>query len=77
MIETVGISANHSNARFAHSAELTATERFTRTDDGNRLEVEATFRDPLTLREPLLMARAWAWAPTEKIYPYEDCVIPD
>jgi hypothetical protein len=77
VVETVGVTANHSNAGFAHSAELTATERFTRSSDGIRLEVEATFHDPLTLREPIVMARAWAWAPTEEIYPYEDCVIPD
>ena len=76
VVETVGVTANHSNTGFGHSAELTATERFTRSGDGNRLEVEATLRDPQTLREPLTMARAWAWAPTEEIYPYEDCVIP-
>ncbi len=76
VVETTGISANHSNAGFAHTDQLTATERFTRAGGGDRLELEATFRDPPTLREPLLMARAWAWAPTEEIYPYEDCVIP-
>lgn len=76
VVETTGISANHSNAAFAHSDRLTATERFTRSGDGNRLELEVTLRDPLTFSEPLLMARAWAWAPTEEIYPYEDCVIP-
>ena len=76
VVETTGISANHSNAGFAHSDQLTATERFTRSADGDRLEVEATIRDPLTLSRPLVMARAWAWAPTEEIYPYEDCVIP-
>jgi hypothetical protein len=76
VVETTGISANYAGSGFSHSDQLTATERFTRTGDGNRLEVEVTFRDPLTLKEPLLMARAWAWAPAEEIYPYEDCVIP-
>lgn len=76
VVETTGITANHSNAGFSHSDQLTATERYTRTQDGTRLDVEVLFRDPLTLREPLLMARAWAWAPTEEIYPYEDCAPP-
>jgi hypothetical protein len=77
VVESVGISANHSNAGFAHSDQLAVTERFTRSADGDRLDVEATIRDPLTLTRPLVMARAWAWAPTEEIYPYEDCVIPE
>ena len=77
VVETTGISANHSNARFGHSDQLTGTERYTRSEDGNRLDVEVLFRDPATLREPLLMARAWAWAPTEEIYPYDACEIPE
>lgn len=77
IVETTGVTANHSNAGFAHSNQLTATERFTRSEDGNRLDVEVTFQDPLTLSIPLVMARAWAWAPTEEIYPYDACVIPE
>jgi hypothetical protein len=77
VVETVGISANHSNAGFAHTDQLTATERFSRSADGDRLELEATFRDPPTLSKPIVMARAWTWAPGEEIYPYVDCVIPD
>ena len=77
VVESVGITANHSNSGFGHSDQLTVTERFTRSADGDRLDVEATLRDPLTLTRPLVMARAWTWAPTEEIYPYEDCVIPE
>lgn len=77
IVETIGVTANHSNARFAHSDQLTAIERFTRSADGNRLELEVAFRDPVNLSKPLVMARAWAWAPTEEIYPYESCVIPE
>ncbi len=76
VVETIGITADHSNAGFAHSDELTAVERFVRSADGNRLEVEITLTDPQTLVTPLVMARAWGWAPGEEIYPYEDCVIP-
>ena len=75
VVETTGISANHSNAGFAHSDQLTATERYTRTQEG-RLDVEVLLRDPSTFREPLLMARGWTWAPNEEIYPYEDCAPP-
>ena len=57
--------------------QLTAIERFTRSADGNRLELEVAFRDPVNLSKPLVMARAWAWAPGEEIYPYESCVIPE
>ncbi len=77
VVETSGISANHSNAGFAHSDQLTATERFARSADGNRLDLEVTFRDPITLSKPLRMVRAWAWAPTEIIYAYDACVVPE
>jgi len=76
VVETTGISADHSNAGFGHSAQLTSIERYNLTEDGNRLEVNVTFSDPPTLQKPLVMARAWTWAPTEEIYPYEDCIIP-
>ena len=77
VIETAGVEANHSNARFEHTDQLTAVERYTRSADGNRLDVEVTFSDPPTLSKPLTMARAWTWAPTEEIYPYDACVIPE
>ncbi|MCZ0952983.1 MAG: hypothetical protein OXJ56_10375 [Rhodospirillaceae bacterium] len=76
VVETIGVAADHTNAGFAHSDRLTAVERFTRSADGSRLDVEVTFSDPETLVAPLVMARAWGWAPGEEIYPYEDCVIP-
>ena len=76
VVETIGVAADHSNAGIAHSDRLTAVERYVRSADGNRLDVEVTFSDPATLVAPLVMARAWGWAPGEEIYPYEDCVIP-
>ncbi len=77
VVETIGVEANHSNARFEHTDQLTAVERYTRSADGDRLDVEVTFSDPPTLSKPLTMARAWTWAPTEEIYPYDACVIPE
>lgn len=76
VVETIGVTADHSNARFEHTDQLTAVERYTPSGDGNRLDLEVTFRDPPTLSKPLVMARAWTWAPNEEIYPYEDCVLP-
>ena len=76
VVETTDITANYSNANFAHSDQLTTTERFTRTNNGERLEVVATLEDPVMFVKPLIMARAWTWAPTEEIYPYEDCLLP-
>jgi hypothetical protein len=75
VVETTGMTANYSNANFAHSDQLTSTERFTRTNDGDRLDVVATLEDPVMFVKPLVMARAWSWAPTEEIYPYEDCLL--
>lgn len=78
VVETSGISANHHGfAGFAHSDQLTATERFTLSADGSRLDLEVTFRDPITFSKPLRMARAWAWAPTETIYAYDACIVPE
>lgn len=80
VVETIGINANFSNAGFAHSDQLSVTERYTRVDDrggtGNRLEVEAILQDPVTFQKPLHMGRAWTWAPSEEIYPYESCIVP-
>ncbi len=76
VVETIGVAADHSNTGFVHSDRLTAVERYVRSADGSRLEVEVTFSDPATFVTPLVMARAWGWAPGEEIYPYEDCVIP-
>lgn len=76
VVETTSISANNfGTGGFTHSDQLRVTERFSRT--GDRLEVEVILSDPLTFERPLHMARAWAWAPGEEIYPYDSCVIPE
>ena len=77
VVETIGVTADNSNAGFVHGDQLTAVERYTKSEDGNRLEMEVTFQDPQNLSKPLVMARAWAWAPTEEIYPYDACAIPE
>ena len=77
VVETSGVTANHSNAGFVHSDQLTSVERFTRSEDGDRLDLEATFSDPMNLVTPIVMARAWTWAPGEEIYSYDACETPD
>jgi len=77
VVETTGVTANHSNAGFMHSDQLTSVERFTRSQDGERLDLEVTFSDPQTFVTPIVMARAWTWAPGEEIYPYDACETPD
>lgn len=75
VVETTGIVANNfAQGGFPHSDQVKVTERFTRIDD--RLEVEVTLTDPLNYTEPLRLGRAWAWAPGEEIFPYDNCVIP-
>jgi hypothetical protein len=77
IVETTGIIAdNFAAGGFPHSDQVTVTERFVRVDE-DRLEVEVVLTDPLMYKQPLRMARAWAWAPGEEIYPYDNCVIPE
>lgn len=73
VVETRGISADHSHAGFIYTDELTAVERFWRTEGGQRLELEVTLSDPTTLAIPIVLTRAWGWAPGEEIFPYDSC----
>ena len=41
--------------------------------DGKTLNLVATFEDPWSLREPLVMKKIWAWSPTSEIAPYDAC----
>jgi hypothetical protein len=59
-----------------HSDELTAVERYTRSDDGQRLVLYVTLEDPWALSEPLTLKKVWQFAPDQEIAPYEDCERP-
>ena len=48
-------------------------ERFTRSDDGETLNLTATIEDPWGLREPVVAKKIWRWAPNQKITPYDAC----
>ena len=85
VVETSGIAANFApwgwdwSSRFIdgkHSAELNATERYTRSEDRDRLLLTVTLNDPWSMSEPLVLKRVWSAAPNEQIYPDKDCERP-
>jgi hypothetical protein len=76
VVETTGVAANQTSWRARHSDQLRTVERFTRSTDGTMLLLTATFEDPWSLREPLVIKRNWRWAPTSIIAAYEDCKPP-
>jgi hypothetical protein len=76
VIETRAIAANWTNYLALHSDQLTIVERYTRARDGKVLYLTATFTDPVTLKEPIVLKKVWRWAPNSKIAPYKDCQLP-
>jgi hypothetical protein len=76
VIETSGVAADIT-FWFQHSDQLRAVERYTRSADGNRLEAVITIEDPWGLRQPVHVKKTWGWAPTEQIFPYVDCELPN
>ena len=79
VIETAGIKAGlmFGSDGAKHSDQLKTTERYTRSQDGKTLLLTATFEDPLSLREPVVLKKIWSWAPGSEIAPYKDCQRPD
>jgi hypothetical protein len=75
VVETSGVGANIT-FWFTHSDQLKAVERYTRSADGKRLDVVVTLEDPWGLQQPVQVRKAWGWAPTETISPYENCERP-
>ena len=81
VVETSGITANIASwpdlsATARHSDQLRVLERYTRSKDGNTLQLTATMEDPWSLREPLVFKKIWRWAPNSKVTPYENCERP-
>jgi hypothetical protein len=73
VVETSGVAKNRTAWRSEHSDQLRVIERFTRSTKGDTLLLTATIEDPWSLREPLVVKKIWAWAPTSQIAPYVDC----
>ena len=59
-----------------HSDQLRSVERYTRSDDGQRLVLSITLEDPWALAEPLTLKKVWHWAPDQEIAPYDSCERP-
>ena len=79
VVETTGVTANLAGifpSWFAHSNQLRAVERYTRSEDGARLELTVTMEDPQSMRQPIQFRKAWGWAPDEEIFPYVNCERP-
>lgn len=86
IVETTGLEANLApwGVGFVtgqindgrHSDQLRVVERYTRSADGQRLILSATFEDPWALLEPVTFKKVWRWAPEQEIAPYENCERP-
>jgi hypothetical protein len=78
VIETTAISADliSNPEMFEHSEQLRIVERYKVAEDGQRLFLTATYEDPMSLKEPLVLKKIWGWAPEEEIYPEVECERP-
>jgi hypothetical protein len=73
VVETSGVTAGITWWDAKHGDQLRVVERFTRSEDGNALNLTATLEDPWSLREPVVARKIWRWAPDQKITPYDSC----
>lgn len=76
VIETTGVNENLTLWWSRHSDELKTVERYTVSENRDRLFLIATMEDPWGLREPLMVKKVWSWAPHQEIGPYESCQRP-
>ena len=76
VVETTGVSANQTMWRSEHGDGLRTIERYSRSQDGQRLLLTATLEDPEGFREPLTLRKVWSFAPEQEIFPYVDCEPP-
>jgi hypothetical protein len=77
VIETSGISPNIAFFIVPHSDQLRIVERYTRSDDGKTLLLNATLVDPLSWSGPVVLKKFWSWSPNSRITPYKDCKRPE
>jgi hypothetical protein len=73
VVETTEISADvvAADAHVLHSDALRTTERYTLSDDGDRLDLELSLIDPETFTAPLTIRTAWRRAPMMQLLPYQ------
>ncbi len=53
------------------SEQVRMWERFTLSEDGNRLEYELTITDPPNLSEAAVWDAAWTWVPGKRLMSYQ------
>lgn len=56
------------------SQESVLVERFTRSQDGSRLDYDLTVTDPVNFTEPVIAVKTWLYLPEEEVLPFEECV---
>ena len=71
MSETDFLQAAQEAARIAGNVLESWAERFTVSDDGNRLAYELTVTDPATFTEPVSGRWTLGWRPDMNVEPYE------
>lgn len=73
VIETTAISANlvRQPAMFPHSDQLHMVERYTISEDRQRLFLTVRYDDAWALKQPLVLKKVWGWAPDQEIFPVE------
>ena len=76
VIETSSVRGNLTFWGAEHSDQLTAVERYSRPDDGQRLLLSVTVDDPWSLKQPVVLKKVWSWAPDQEISAYENCEPP-
>ncbi len=78
VVETTKLNSRYFDARGTpHSTSSQILERFTLSEDANRLDWEATVIDPETFTEPVSPQKMhWAWVPGEEVKPF-NCTVPD
>jgi hypothetical protein len=75
VVETSGITPNliglPTGGALVHSEDLRAIERYTRSADGQRLDLEWTFLDPVHFREPYQGQRSALYFPAGELDTFE------
>jgi hypothetical protein len=72
LVSTSGINWGHFDTiGIPASEQIKTTERFTLSEDGNRLDYRITVTDPLTFTQPVELEKFWLWYPEVTVQPYE------
>lgn len=71
VVNTTSVSWPYfSQVGIPQSEAVRIVERFTPTEDGSRLDYEATVTDPATFTRPVVLRTYWIWIPRGRLLPY-------